>query len=250
MQLSVVIITFNEEANIARCIESVKQVADDIVIVDSYSSDATEKIVKESGARFVHHEFHGHIEQKNWAITQARFPWVLSLDADEALDETLSDEIRRIKAGPAADAYSMNRMTNYCGHWVKHGGWYPDVKLRLWDSTKGMWGGTNPHDKFEMQPGSVIEHLEGNILHYSFRTVEQHDKQIAYFTDISAKALAAKGKHSGPFRGVISAVAKFIRDYLLRLGFLDGATGWRIATKSAYAKYLKYTKLRALQRTS
>ena len=246
MELSVVIITYNEEANIGRCLKSVQAVADDVVVVDSFSTDKTKQIVATHGARFVEHAFEGHIEQKNWAITQAKYPWVLSLDADEALDETLTAAILRIKQDPQADGYSMNRLTNYCGQWIKHGGWYPDVKLRLWNSQKGAWGGENPHDKYIMSPGSSTKHLKGNILHYSFYTEVEHDAQITAFTSIAAKALYAKGKRVGPLRPWIAGAAKFMRDFVLRAGFLDGKAGYTIARKSALAKFLKYALLRRL----
>ncbi|MCC6839616.1 MAG: glycosyltransferase family 2 protein [Flavobacteriales bacterium] len=248
MELSAVIITFNEERNIARCLASLKDVADDIVVVDSYSTDATERIAREHGARFVQHKFEGHIEQKNWAITQARYPWVLSLDADEALDPVLQAEVLRVKHGAQADGYTMNRLTNYCGRWIRHGGWYPDTKLRLWDSRKGKWGGTNPHDRFELDPGARIAHLKGHLLHYSFYTVAEHGRQVEKFAAIAAKAAHAKGKRPGPLQAVFSPVWRFVHGYLIRGGFLDGGAGFTIARLSARAKRLKYTELARLNR--
>ena len=149
--LSAVIITFNEERNIGRCLTSLIGIADDIVIVDSFSSDKTESICNAFGVRFVQHKFEGHIEQKNWAISQAKFPRILSLDADEALDANLKKSILEAKNNWKYDGYEMNRLTNYCGKFIHHSGWYPDKKMRLWDSRKGKWGGTNPHDKYELQ---------------------------------------------------------------------------------------------------
>jgi glycosyltransferase involved in cell wall biosynthesis len=246
-QLSVVIITYNEEHNIARCLDSVKEIADDIVVVDSFSKDKTKEIALSKGARFVQHVFEGHIQQKNWAITQARFPHVLSLDADEALDEKLRDSIREVMKDWKKDGYYMNRLTNYCGHWVKHCGWYPDKKLRLWDSRKGEWTGINPHDKYEMVEGDkTTGYLEGDILHYSYYSVEDHYKQVDYFTEIASRAYFNEGKKAPAFKLIINPVAKFIDHYLLKLGFLDGKTGYLISRISAYATYLKYKKLRAL----
>lgn len=246
MELSVVIITKNEERNIARCLASVKGVADDVVVLDSFSTDRTEAIVKEHDARFVQHAFDGHIEQKNRAITLAKYPWVLSLDADEALDDRLARSIKRAMAAPAADGYTMNRLTNYCGDWVRHGGWYPDVKLRLWDSRKGRWTGVNPHDRYELDPGTRTAHLEGDILHYSYKSVDDHYKQVDYFTTIAAKAYLDRGRTSPLLKRWFSPVVKFIGDYFFRLGFLDGASGFTIARISAYATWLKYEKLRKL----
>ena len=245
--VSVVIITFNEERNIARCLASVKAIADDVVVVDSFSKDKTKEICLANGARFVEHAFEGHIQQKNWAITQAKYPHVLSLDADEALDETLQQSIKAVKQNWKHDGYEMNRLTNYCGKWIKHSGWYPDTKLRLWDSRKGEWRGINPHDKYEMLSAqSSVGNLKGDILHYSYYTVEDHYKQTEYFTTLSAKAYKEKGKRASFINLWFSPMAKFIHSYFIKLGVLDGTAGFRIARISAYATKLKYTKLKKL----
>lgn len=246
--LSAVIITFNEERNIARCLRSLQGIADDIVVVDSFSKDRTEEICKEMSVRFVQHAFEGHIEQKNWAITQAKYPHVLSLDADEALDETLKKSIQEIKTNWTCEGYEMNRLTNYCGKFIHHSGWYPDRKLRLWDSRKGQWNGTNPHDKFELNnKSSPIGRLKGNILHYSFYTIDEHYKQVRYFTDIMSKALFQQGKRTTAVRVYLSPVIKFIHSYFFQFGFLDGKEGFSVCRISAYSSYLKYAKLLALQ---
>lgn len=250
IKLSAVIITFNEEKNIARCIDSVMDIADDIVVVDSFSTDGTEKICMSKGVRFIKHHFEGHIEQKNWALTQAKFPHVLSLDADEALSGELKDQILKVKNGWKHDGYSMNRLTNYCGKWIKHCGWYPDKKLRLWDSRKGHWTGTNPHDRYELiDPNASIGHLKGDIIHYSCDTISDHVKQVNYFTDIAAKAYLTKGKRSNLAKMLLSALARFIRCYFIRLGFLDGYYGFVISVISSCAALLKYAKLKELQET-
>ena len=248
MQLSIVIITLNEEKNLARCLASVKDVADEVVVVDSFSTDRTEAIASEHGARFVQHAFDGHIEQKNWAVTQAQYSWVLSLDADEALSEELARSIIAAKQQKGVDGYTMNRLTNYCGSWIRHGGWYPDAKLRMWDSRKGRWGGENPHDRYEMDPGARIAHLNGDLLHYSYASIADHYRQVEYFTTIAAKARAAQGRFGSVLNRVFSPVAQFLGGYILRLGFLDGTHGFTIARISAYATWLKYHKLRQLSR--
>jgi glycosyltransferase involved in cell wall biosynthesis len=247
--ISAVIITFNEERNIERCLKSLQGTVDEIVIVDSFSKDRTKAICEQYGVKFVEHKFEGHIEQKNWAITQATYPHVLSLDADESLDDTLKQEILRVKADWQADAYSMNRLTNYCGKWVHHCGWYPDTKLRLWDSRKGAWGGDNPHDKYELFDGDKnTQKLKGDILHYSYYTRADHYKQVEYFTTILANAQHKRGKKAPLFVLFFSPIVKFIKDYFIKLGFLDGYTGFTICRISAYATYLKYRKLRALRK--
>src|SRR6056297_3319413 len=174
IKISVVIITFNEEKNIKRCLASIQDVADDIVVVDSYSDDRTEALCKSYGARFITHTFHSHIDQKNWAITQAVYPHILSLDADESLSAELKESILEVKKDWEYDGYYFNRLTNYCGKWIRHTTWYPSRKLRLWDSRKGSWGGINPHDQFILEPGCTRKYLKGDILHYSYYQLDEH----------------------------------------------------------------------------
>ena len=249
--ISVVIITFNEERNIGRCLASVKEIADDIVVVDSFSKDKTKEICLSHGVRFIEHAFEGHVEQKNWAITQAKYPHILSLDADESLSDKLIKSIQRVKENFSKTAYSMNRLTNYCGHWIHYCGWYPDTKLRLWDSRCGAWGGDNPHDKFVLHSQRKdIGHLEGDILHYSYYTEEDHFKQVAYFTTILAEAQFKRGKKAPLLVMLFSPVVKFFKDYFVKKGFLDGAVGFKICRISAYATFVKYKKLRALHKSN
>jgi glycosyltransferase involved in cell wall biosynthesis len=247
IKLSVVIITFNEEKNIERCLTSVKEIADEIVVLDSFSKDKTQAICERYGVNFFQHAFDGHIQQKNRAVTYAKNSHVLSLDADEALDETLVKSIMAIKSNFNKDGYYMNRLTNYCGHWVRNCGWYPDKKLRLWDKAKGEWTGINPHDKYELFEGDKnAGYLKGDILHYSYYTIEDHYKQVDYFTSIASKAYFEKGKRAPLFKLIINPIAKFIDHYFLKLGFLDGHAGFLISKISAYATYLKYKKLKKL----
>jgi len=241
--ISCVIITFNEEKNIERCIKSVQEIADEILVVDSFSTDKTREICARLGVTFVEHIFEGHIEQKNWAKEQAKHNLVLSLDADEELSETLKASILEVKNDLLADGYEMSRLTNYCSSWIKHGNWYPDVKLRLWKKDKGNWGGLNPHDKFIMDKNAHIIRLKGDLLHYSFYNFDEHLKQIHKFTDISSDAAIKAGKKASVINLVTNPLAKFIGGYFLKLGILDGAPGFRIAWYSAYATYLKYSKI-------
>lgn len=250
-QISVVIITFNEEKNIARCLESVKDIADEIVVLDSFSKDKTKDICLAHGVKFYEHAFDGHIQQKNRAITYATYPHILSLDADEALDDTLKKSILEVKQNWTHDGYYMNRLTNYCGHWVKHCNWYPDTKLRLWDSRKGSWTGINPHDKYELKDGDKnTKHIKGDILHYSYYSLEDHYKQVEYFTNIASKAYVEAGKTAPLYKLIVNPIAKFIDHYILHLGFLDGKAGFLISKISAYATYLKYKKIRLITKTN
>lgn len=247
-KLSVVIITFNEERNIARCLESVRDIADDIVVVDSFSTDATGKICKSFGVRFIQHTFNGHIEQKNWAITQAKYPHILSLDADELLSDRLKRSIREIKNNWEHDGYFFNRLTNYCGKWIRHSSWYPSRKLRLWDSRKGEWGGMNPHDHFILEKGASKKFLKGDILHFSYYSIFQHIEQINRFSDIAAKSFFEVGRQASLFNILFHPVWRLFRDYVIKFGFLDGFYGLVISMNSAHETFLKYSKLRKLNR--
>jgi glycosyltransferase involved in cell wall biosynthesis len=251
LQLSVVIITFNEARNIGRCLDAVRSIADDVVVVDSFSTDDTVAICRAKGVRVVEHPFEGHIEQKNYALAQARYDWVFSLDADEAPDEQLIIAIRQLKNSPnAAEGYTMNRLTNYCGEWIRHSGWYPDRKLRLFDRRKGRWGGQNPHDRVEMGPGAHIQHLKGDILHYSYYSVEEHWQRAKKYADIAAKAMYDNGKKSSIWQVWFSPIFKFLRNYVLKAGFLDGRAGWTICVISATETLWKYQKLQQLHKNN
>jgi glycosyltransferase involved in cell wall biosynthesis len=249
IKLSVIIITFNEEKNIERCLASVKTIADEIVVVDSFSTDKTKEICLKYGVKFIEHEFDGHIEQKNWAISQSSSPYILSLDADEALTAELIQEIQQIKNNWQFDGYSFNRLTNYCGKWIKHCGWYPDVKLRLFDSKKGSWKGTNPHDRYEVDT-KYTKHINHDILHYSYYSIFDHIKQVNYFTDVAAKAAFKEGKKSSVLYILVKPLVKFLRDYFLKMGFLDGYYGFVISVISSHATFLKYAKLKELSSKS
>jgi glycosyltransferase involved in cell wall biosynthesis len=249
IQLSVVIISYNEEKNIARCLESVQGIADEILLVDSFSKDLTRDIATSMGARVIEHVFEGHIQQKNYAAQQAKYDCILSLDADEALSDELKKSIQQIKSNWQYDAYQMNRCTNYCGKWIKHSGWYPDRKLRLWNRTKGEWGGVNPHDKWELHNKSMnFKWIKGDILHYSYYSIEEHWKQAEKFSNIAAQAMFDQGKRIS-FAGVyLKAAFKFIRNYFLKAGFLDGYYGWVVCKITAWETFEKYRKLRDMNR--
>ena len=244
VQLSAVIITYNEEKNIGRCLESVKDVVDEIIVVDSYSTDRTEEICERYGVVFIKHTFRGHIEQKNWAIDQATFPYILSLDADECLSQPLIKSIAEAKKNWKHDSYYFNRLTNYCGKWIRHTSWYPSPKLRLWDSRKGSWGGINPHDMFIMERGSTKKFLKGDIFHYSYYTLSEHVNQINVYSTIAARSYFQHGKRSRLIDIIVHPLWRFLKDYILRLGILDGYYGLTISVNSAHGVFLKYVKLR------
>jgi len=245
IKLSAVIIAYNEEKNIGRCIDSLAGIADEIVVIDSHSTDKTADICREKGVRFIQHPFMGHIEQKNYAVSLAANEHILSLDADEALSKALRQSISDTKRSWEHEGYDFNRLTNYCGQWIYHSGWYPDRKLRLWDRRKGRWGGVNPHDRVHMDKGSRIGHLAGDLLHFSYPTISHHIAQNIKFAEIAARAAYENGQKARLVADIILNPAfTFLKKYFVKLGVLDGYAGFVIAIHTAYGKFLKYIKLR------
>ena len=251
VKISAVVITLNEEKNIGRCLDSLKPVADEIVVVDSFSTDQTPQICRDKGVKFVQHVFEGHIEQKNYAVSCAEHDLVLSLDADEALSAELQQSVLAVKQNWRFDGYSFNRLTHYCGKWIRHSGWYPDTKLRLWDRRRGQWGGVNPHDRVIMDGGSRVVRLDGDLHHYSYLTIRDHIDTINAYSEIAARAAHADGRQSNLVLDIVlNPLLTFFKKYFLKLGILDGYPGFVIAVHTAYGKFLKYIKLRELNKWS
>ena len=245
IQISVVIITFNEERNLARCLDSVKDVADEIVIVDSCSTDDTAAVASGYNAKVIQHGFIGYGEQKNFAAQQAANNWILSLDADEALTPELTQSILEIKKGPGYNVYQMSRLTNYCGKWIRHCGWYPDKQTRLFDRTKGHWVEKKVHEHWQAHNiNDTKGRLRGDLLHYSFTSISGHLKKIEKYTELAAQEAAANGKNASILKILISPKWHFFTEYILKLGFLDGFYGFIICRLSEYATLIKYTKIR------
>jgi glycosyltransferase involved in cell wall biosynthesis len=241
--LSVVIITKNEEENIGACIEAVREIADEILVLDSFSTDKTEQICREKGARFEQHKFDGHIQQKNRAKDLAKHEWVLSLDADERPDAILLKNIISLKEqnfpGNIA-GYSMNRLNFYCSKPIKTCGWYPDTKLRLWQKQCGAWTGINPHDRFELNDGFTSAHIPGNILHNTYPTHEDMVRQVNKFAHIAAEQFSKKPLVWLLFKMLFSPIFKYTKNYLINQGFLDGKAGFQICRYQAIEVFKKY----------
>lgn len=249
VKLSVVIITYNEEKNIGRCLDSLKDVADEIIVVDSHSTDRTREICLEYGCRVVEKAFKGHIQQKNFALTQANYSHVLSLDADEVLSEELRNSILSVKNNWTGKGYHFNRLSSYSGKFVRHGSWYPDRKLRLFDSRLGRWGGANPHDKFIM-PGVKSQFIKGDLLHYTYNSISEHGARINHFSDIAAKAAFENGKRFNILHVLVKPFWRFFRDYIIKHGFLAGYRGLAISILSATETFLKYIKLWEIEKNT
>jgi len=246
--LSAVIITLNEEDKIGDCIDSLWKVADEIIVLDSFSTDNTVAVAKEKGTIVKQEKFAGYIEQKNRALKLATYNYIISLDADETLSPALVSSILKEKGKFKFKAYSMNRYNHYCGKFIKHGLWYPDRKVRLFDKRIATWGGINPHDKIELNQDIKPHLLHGNILHFTFDTIKEHLKRNERMSSIAATSIMEAGikKHWGKI--VLSPVWSFLHGYFLRLGFLDGYYGFIIATQTARLSFLKYQKLHRLQK--
>ncbi len=247
LKITGTIITYNEEKNIARCIESMLPVCDEIIVLDSLSADKTKEICNSYDVRFKEQPFLGHVEQKNKAIEFASHDYILSLDADEALTQELQGQILKFKENPNSDALKFNRLTRYVDQWIRNCDWYPDVKIRVWNKNIGHWGGTNPHDLVVLKEGSKITHLKGDLLHYSYESISDHVNQTNNFTTIAAKAAFNKGIRSNSFKVTTRPIFKFFKDYFLRRGFLEGRYGFIICFINALSALLKYSKLKDLQ---
>jgi glycosyltransferase involved in cell wall biosynthesis len=248
MRLSVAIITLDEERNLGRCLASVRGVADEVVVVDSGSTDRTVELARAAGAEVVHQPFLGYGKQKNLAIDRTRHEWILSLDADEALSDELRAAILAVKAGTGgADAYGMNRLNWYCGTFLRHSGWYPDRKVRLWRRGAARWSEDAVHELAVLAPGARLGRLRGDLLHYTCATRRQHLRTIAKYSTLAARELQERGAGGQAWRRWVSPVGTFLKGYVLRLGFLDGRAGWDVCRISARASWEKYEKLRRLR---
>lgn len=245
IKLSVVIITLNEEKNIGRCLQAVKGLADEIVVVDSLSTDRTKEICLEHGARFIEQKFLGYQDQKNFAHNLATHDYVLSLDADEVLSETLYEEIKKVKSHFSYDGYDFNRLTNYNGTFIYHCGWYPDRKVRLVKKNKAKWGGGNIHEGLEVD--GTVHHLNGDLLHYSFDSISSHVLQANKFSTMEARERFNKGQRANVSKLVTRPFVQFFKDYILRKGFLDGHYGFIICFVNSLYVLLKYAKMMDMQ---
>jgi glycosyltransferase involved in cell wall biosynthesis len=240
-KISACIIAFNEEKKIEDCLKSLIDIADEIVVVDSNSTDNTVSIARRYTDKIILQDFLGFIEQKNFAITQASHDWILSLDCDERLSPELQQAITGIKGSiENADAYRMARKTFYVYRWLNHC-WYPDLKIRLFNKNTAYWGGTNPHDHI-IAAGDNIKRLHGDIEHYSFDSISDHLKTIDKFTEIGAVELIKKNKSFSVFSPLTHASWTFIKLYIIRLGFLDGFAGLAVSVLSFMHVFIKYSK--------
>ena len=249
IKLSAIIITFNEEEHIEKCLISLTEVADEIVIVDSFSTDNTKEICNRFKVTFIEQGFLGYKEQKNFAMSKASFDHILSLDGDEALSEELKQSILKTKENWIYDGYYCNRLNNYCGQWIKHSDWYPDKKLRLFKKDSGEWKGINPHDTYVLQASSKTGKLKGDLLHWIYNDYKEHNLKIEKFSTIAAKSYYELGIKSSIWKIIYRPTWAFFKAYFLRLGFLDGLNGFVICVQTYNFTFLKYIKLFEIWKT-
>lgn len=244
--LSATIITLNEERNIARAIRSLG-CADEVIVVDSGSADDTVAISRSLGARVITHAFEGFAAQKNYATAQARHDWVLSLDADEELDSVAQQAVRQWRmAAPQASGYRFARCARYLGRWIRHSGWYPDRKLRLFDRRQGEWRGAYVHESVLVR--GAVETLPGEILHYTCDSLREHRERIEFYTDLAAREMLEQGSRVPPAGRIVLPAWIFLETYLIKGGILDGSQGFWIARLAAHYVARKLEKLQAMQR--
>ena len=240
MQISATIVTLNEERNIARAIESLR-CADEVVVVDSGSTDQTREIALRSGARVIEEPWRGFAGQKNYAAECACFDWVLCIDADEVIDKQLEAEILALKQnGTVNDGYSFPRRAQYLGRWIQHSGWYPDRKVRLYHRAKAKWVGEYVHESVEVN-GSVGK-LQGDLLHFTCHSLSEHLRTLDRYTSLAARELVTRGQPVTMRRLTVDPAWTWFRTYVLQRGFLDGPQGLAIAWMAALYTFLKYAK--------
>lgn len=238
--ITTTVITYNEEANIRRCLESVKSFSDEIVVVDSHSTDRTPEIARDCGARLIDRDWPGYGEQRQFALEQASNDWVLSLDADEVVTPGLAEEIRALDF--RYDGYQVARPVWYMGRWIKHGVWYPGYVTRLVHKDRARVTGESVHEALIVD--GRTGRLRNDLLHYSYRDIDHHLDTINSFTTISADEMAARGKRAGVARLALYPFMEFVRCYVWKRGFLDGYPGFQVALLHGYYAFLKYSKLR------
>ncbi len=243
LDLSVFVVTRDEEANLRRCLDSLRGIAREIVIVDSGSTDGTRAVAEEFGAAWHQRDWSGFRDQKNHALSKCGGGWVLCLDADEALSDALRDEIKATveTASPELGGARCPRLSKFLGRWIRHGDWYPDRQLRLFRRGRGKFAGGAGHDHAEVE-GEVVE-LKGDLLHYSYPDINTFVAKLGTFGDAFLEDRLARGKSWSPLGNVLRPWWRFFRGYVLRRGFLDGFPGYWVAKATAFSTFLRHSRL-------
>mgnify|MGYP001587603814 CR=1 FL=1 len=240
--ISAVIITLNEEATIARCLASVAKICDEIIVLDSHSTDDTVRICNDfDSVTCITTDWLGYSKTKNKGAQLAKHTFILSIDADEKLDEQAIEVVRNATSKGLEGAYSFNRKNFFGKKWIKYAGWYPDVKTRLYDKTTCEWSGDFVHETLRTKDDTVTQHLSGNIEHFTVSNKKQHIETVHKYARLAAERDLFNGKSNNSVKAALSACAHFIKIYLIKMGFLHGGVGLNIAFNSAMSKWLRYT---------
>ncbi|MCH8904644.1 MAG: glycosyltransferase family 2 protein [Bacteroidetes bacterium] len=240
-RITAIIITRNEEANIERCISSLQDVVDETLVLDSQSSDKTVEICERLGAKVIDQQWLGYAKTKNLGNEMASSDWILSIDADEELSDMLKNSVTSVKQS-LEGSYSFNRLTNYAGKWIHHCGWYPDTKIRLFNRKNTFWEDRKVHETIGFKTVEKITHLDGDLLHYSFKSVADHLERARTYSDLASQEIV-KNKRTFLFlKMFFSPPTKFVKSYFFHTGFLDGYFGFLICLIGSFEVYLKYAK--------
>lgn len=240
LPVSLVIITKNEEKNLARCMDSARFVSE-VIVVDSHSTDRTCEIARERGAKVYQEDWKGFGKQKQSAADKAGFDWILSLDADEQLSEELALEIQKLfQSSPGFDAFRIPRLSYHLGRWIRHGGWYPDYQVRLFHKSKARWSEAELHERVLAQN---LGTLKSPLHHFVFRNLSHQIEANNRYSSLGAQELAAKGRRFSVLRLILKPLSKFLETYIWKRGFLDGLPGFIIAVGAAYSMFLRQAKL-------
>lgn len=251
MKISATIITFNEESNIKAACDSVAW-ADEIVVVDSNSTDATREFAEACGARVIINPWPGFGAQKQFAVEQAQHDWIFSLDADERVSDQLRGSIESLRTkAELADGYLISRRTFYQQRWIRGGGWYPDKQLRLFKRTKGRWKQRHIHESVSMDEGARVGQLAGDLLHYTSENAAHHHRAIGErYAPLAAQQMYEEGRRTSVLGVASAGPAAFIRSFILKGGFRDGFAGFTIASFAAHHSFLKHLLLWEKQTTN
>ena len=252
MKITATIITFNEAANIREAIESVDW-ADEILVVDSESTDTTRELARQCGARVIINPWPGFSKQKQFAVDASTNDWIFSLDADERVSPELKDSIARLRAyddNQLADGYRIARRAFYMGRWIRGGGWYPDYQLRLFNRRRGHWGDRIIHESVTMENGAHLETLSGDLLHYSMTDSAHHRRMIdERYAPLGAQQMHREGKRTSRLQIALAGPLAFLRSFILKGGFRDGKAGYTIARMASHHAARKHSLLRELQKS-